>query len=63
MVQSYPRWESFNIAANHNEHYSGTAQAFSAATVLGTGGGDETTGYMGVVSFACLWNKHCLDGV
>ncbi len=40
-------WRRFSIAAHHNEYFGGTQQAFSAATVDGTGGDSETTGYMG----------------
>jgi hypothetical protein len=40
-------WRRFSIAAHHNEFFGGTEQAFSAATVSGTGGDSETTGYMG----------------
>ena len=42
-------WRAFNIAELHNRYYAGTPQAFSNATVAGTGGGDETTGYMGAI--------------
>ena len=42
-------WSAFNIAELHNRYYAGTPQAFSNATVAGTGGGDETTGYMGAI--------------
>ena len=40
-------WQRFNIAAHHNEYYGSTDQAFSSATLDGSGGDSETTGYMG----------------
>eukprot|EP00935_MAST-01C_sp_MAST-1C-sp1_P001566 g1566.t1 len=40
-------WQRFNIAAHHNQYFHGTPQAFSQATVAGSGGDSETTGYMG----------------
>ena len=41
------KWRRFSIAAHHNQFFQGTEQEFSAATVDGTGGDSETTGYMG----------------
>lgn len=41
-------WTGFNIAQHHNAFFKGTDLAFSDATVAGTGGSDETTGYMGL---------------
>ncbi len=44
------RWQTFNIAHHHNAHLpAGSPNAFSDATLRGTGGGSETTGYMGMV--------------
>ena len=40
-------WQRFNLAAHHNEYYGSTDQAFSSATLDGSGGDSETTGYMG----------------
>lgn len=40
-------WQRFNIAAHHNQFFEGKGQAFSAEVVTGSGGGSETTGYMG----------------
>merc|ERR1712032_531876 len=42
-------WSPFNIADHHNQYFSGTDLQFSNATVAGTGGSDETTGYMGLL--------------
>ena len=43
------KWQRLNIAAHHNTYAAGTPQAFSAETVAGSGGGTETTGYMGAI--------------
>jgi len=42
-----PVWGEFNIAEHHNTVFGGTPLAFSDDMVAGTGGGDESTGYMG----------------
>ena len=45
-------WQRFNIAAHHNQYFGDTDQAFSAATLDGSGGDSETTGYMGATMSA-----------